>query len=192
MSGAGEITAARAKWDERHRRGDHTASGPSSFLTAMAARLPRQGAALDVAGGAGRHALWLAERGLDVTLVDVSPVGLALAERRASERGLALTTVARDLEEEPLPAGPWDLIVVVNYLERALFPRFAEILVPGGLLLLAHPTVRNLERHARPSRRFLLERGEAAELLAGLTILEGGEAWTEGGRHEARYLARRP
>ena len=43
---------------------------------------------VDIAGGAGANALWLARRGLDVTLADISPVGLALAEDECRARGV--------------------------------------------------------------------------------------------------------
>lgn len=51
--------------------------------------LPDSGAVLDVGGAAGRYALWLAERGYDVTLVDISPEQVAIAREKADERGLA-------------------------------------------------------------------------------------------------------
>jgi SAM-dependent methyltransferase len=52
-------------------------------------RLPDSGRVLDAGGAAGRYALWLAERGHDVTLVDLSAEQVALARAKADERGLA-------------------------------------------------------------------------------------------------------
>src|SRR6056297_3340896 len=43
---------------------------------------------LDVGGAAGRYACWLAERGYDVTLVDLSPEQVELAREKATERGV--------------------------------------------------------------------------------------------------------
>jgi tellurite methyltransferase len=144
-----------------------------------------------VAGGAGRHALWLARRGLDVTLVDVSDVALAQAAKGDPRPG-RLIAQPRDLEEVPLPAGPWDLILVFDYLQRSLFSPLAEALSPGGLLLYVQPTRRNLERHARPSARFLVEPGELRAAFDGaLEIVRYDEGWLEGGRHQARLLGRR-
>jgi ubiquinone/menaquinone biosynthesis C-methylase UbiE len=56
-------------------------------LTGLDDLLPRRGRALDVAGGTGRHALWLARRGLDTTLADVPQVALEKAAAAASEEG---------------------------------------------------------------------------------------------------------
>jgi tellurite methyltransferase len=182
----------RARWDARYAAGNHGREQPSPFLEALIDRLPPRGRALDVAGGAGRNALLLARHGLDVTVVDVSEVGLAIARRRAEEAGLAIRTERRDLAADGLPAGPWDVIVSILYLERRLFPAYRAALAPGGLLCFLQPTVDNLLRHARPPRPFLLEPGEIAKLARELDVIELTEGWTEDGHHEARLFARKP
>lgn len=182
--------ADRERWDKKHReRGFHP--GVSAVLKRWADRLPRRGRALDVAGGSGRHSLWLAERGLSVRLLDIAPVAIAQAEEEARRRGLAIATAVLDLEEGSFPAGPWDLILSFHYLQRDLFPAFAAELASGGVLAFVQPTRKNLERHPRPSARFLLEEGELAGLIegAGLAVLELREGWLEDGRHEAAALA---
>lgn len=181
----------RERWNRRYAAGSHT--GPAAaFVVEAAAYLPATGRALDVAGGAGRHAVWLAARGLAVTLVDVSDEGLVLARRRAAAAGVEVDTVRADLTAEPLPPGPWDVIICFHYLQRDLFPAFAGALAPGGTLVFAQATERNLERHSRPSRRFLLAEGEAAALIrgAGLDIVTADEGWDRAGHHEARVIAR--
>jgi SAM-dependent methyltransferase len=187
-------TADREKWDARYRGQGPESTTPSEFLTSLGAVLPARGRVLDVAGGAGRNALWLARRGLDVTVVDISSEGLALAGAAAKAAGVSLALVAADLEQEPLPAGPFDLVTSFYFLRRELFPSFTQVLAPGGLLVYVQPTRSNLERHARPPAGFLLEDGELPGLLRGLEILRYEEGWSAGpeGRHEARLVARRP
>lgn len=182
--------ADRQKWDARYAA-EGAPEEPSAWLASLSDHLPKEGRALDVAGGAGRNAIWLAKRGLRVTLVDVSPVGLSLAEKRAREAGVTIETIRRDLEDEPLPEGPWDVILQSHYLERALFRQYPQILAPHGLLVVEHPTRSNLERHTKPGAAFLLEDGELPSLCAGLSIVSYEEGWTKEGRHEARCLARR-
>jgi tellurite methyltransferase len=181
----------REKWEARYADVEAAPLLPSGHLTDLDAWLPRAGKALDVAGGAGRHALWLAERGLEVTLVDISPRGLAIATQRAAERGLSLATVALDLEEEPLPKGPFDVIVSFHFLQRSLWPALRAALAPGGWLVFVQPTEHNLERHARPPAGYLLRAGEGREVAAGLELVRYDEGWLAEGRHEALVVARR-
>jgi tellurite methyltransferase len=169
---------------------------PSAFLLSLDDQLPRSGRALDVAGGAGRNAVWLARRGLAVTLVDISSEALTLARGHASRAGVTLDLRELDLEREPLPPGPFDLILCFNFLRRELFPRFREHLGPDGWLVYLQPTRSNLLRHPRPPAAFLLEDGELPAQLSGLEILSYEEGWfgqeEEEPRHEARLVARLP
>jgi SAM-dependent methyltransferase len=181
----------REKWNARFRE-QRELSPPSPFLLELGPLLPRRGRALDVAGGAGRHAIWLARRGLEVTLVDISDVALEIAQRQAEAAGVALRTSRADLEVDPLPAGPWELIACVNYLQRSLFPPLVTGLSPGGLLVMEHPTRSNLARNPHPPAPRLLEDGELPALVVGLEIVRYEERWFETGRHEARLVARAP
>jgi SAM-dependent methyltransferase len=186
------VTAGdRERWNERYAEGARQTL-PSPFLDALDALLPRRGRALDVAGGAGRNALWVSRRGLDVTLVDVSDVALGQAAAQAAAEGLPLTTLQLDLTASPLPPGPWDLVTWFYYLDRRLLATVPEVLAPGGLLVLAHATRKNLERRPRPGPAHLLDEGELPGLLPGLEVLRFTEGWCEDDRHEARLVARRP
>ena len=156
--------------------------------------LPRSGRALDVAGGAGRHAVWLAERGLKVTIVDASQIALDHAGRRAASRKVPLTTVRRDLEAGGLVGGLWDVVLMYHFLDRAVLASAPGALERRGVLIFCQPTLRNLERHDRPGPQYLLEEGELADLVAGwrLEVLLLEETWGVEGRHEARFVGRRP
>lgn len=167
---------------------------PAAFLTRRAHLLPDRGRVLDVAGGDGRNAVWLAQHGLEVTLVDVSDVAVDRAAARAAAAGVSIEAIRRDVERRGLPPGPWDVIVITYFLDRAVLRQAPGLLAVDGLLLFAHPTVRNLERHDRPSRAWLLAEGELDELTAaldGVEVVEASEGWTEEDRHEARLVARR-
>ena len=181
----------RRKWDARYREQAAAKVEPADFLVSIADRLPARGRAVDVAGGAGRHAVWLARRGLEVTLLDISTEALHLAEQAAESAGVDVATRQIDLETDPFPPGPWDVIFSHHFLQRSLFAVYAEVLAPGGLLAVCQPTITNLERHARPPRRFLLTEGELRQLAGPLEILQYEERWCENGRHEARLVARR-
>lgn len=172
-------------WDARHAAAEGP-SEPSAFVTVeLAPLLPQPGRAVDIAGGRGRHARWLADRGWDVTLVDISPVALdAVDDPR-------IGLVQADLETSLFPEGPWDLVLIVHYLDRTLFPTIAAQLSPGGLLAFAIATERNLERHERPRLPYLLAPGEGPALVDGMRIVHYAEGWSVEERHEVRVVAGR-
>ena len=181
--------ADRDRWNAKYALGHHTSVQPSRSLTELIDWLPKDGNAIDVAGGTGRHAIWLAQRGLTVTVADVSPVALAIAATRATEQAVALITLEIDLQQAEFPCGPWDLIVVVDFVCRSLLDDFRQALAPGGRLVYIHPTRSNLQRHAKPSRRFLFEDGELQQLVRDWKVLHYAEDWSDEGRHEAVLVA---
>lgn len=140
-------------WDERYSGADLVwSAGPNLWVEQVATNLS-PGTALDLAGGEGRNALWLAERGWRVTLVDFSQAGLDRAAEVAAQRlgaaAAAVIGVRADLAEyEPKREG-FDLVLVVYLqvpaeLRGHVMRRAARAVAPGGkLLVIAHHT-RNL------------------------------------------------
>ena len=184
----------RSRWNARHA-GRAPLTEPAPFLVRHAPLLPQQGRALDVAGGTGRNAVWLAQHGLEVTLVDVADVACRLAAEAARRAGVEVAVERRDVSAAGLPPGPWDVIVFHHFLDRDLWAPAAAALAPGGVLLISQPTVRNLERHDRPSREWLLDPGElaaAARTWPDVEVVVAEEGWTEHDRHESSVVAHRP
>lgn len=144
---------------------------------------------LDVACGFGDAGLALARNGCDVTFVDVSEVALDAVARRAEAESLAVQTLLVDLVNEPLPEGLWDAIVCVHYLDRALLSSIGRHLATDGVAIIAIATSTNLERHQRPSARFLLDAGELPSLLPDLRAVRHDEEWRSNGTHEAWLVA---
>jgi SAM-dependent methyltransferase len=125
-----------AGWDERYRSREAHETEPEPLVVETAMRLPA-GAALDLACGAGRNALWLAERGWRVTAIDGAPAAIEILRQRASERSLRVDARVADLEKHEYQIAPsaWDLIVICRYLQRDLLEPAKLGLVPGGVLL---------------------------------------------------------
>ncbi len=173
-----------AKWEAKYRASTGEV-GPVNRTLARCRHWfpPSKGRALDIAGGSGRHALWLAGLGYEVTLLDISEAALHLARQEATRRGVAMILKQADVDTHPLPNGPWDLILCVHYLNRQLLARLGGSLATGGRAVILHPTVRNLERHSRPSSDYLVQPGELRQLVGGLTIVHFEEGWLEEGRH---------
>jgi len=108
---------------------------------------------LDLATGTGSVALEFAARGCIVTGVDCSEPMLAEARRKATERGVALRLLCRDVCDFKLPS-EFDLAVCLydslNYIveSSALELAFANIrshLKPDGIFIFDVNTVRALE-----------------------------------------------
>jgi len=180
----------RDRWNEKWSATGVGTSHGSKLVDLLAPWLPTNGRLLDIAGGGSADSLEFARRGLDVTVADVSDIGLATASERSLAAGFAIQTAEVDLELEPLPAGPWDVITVANYLQRDLFPAIVQRLSPGGILGVVIATTTNLERNDKPGRPFLLEPDELPGLLPDLEILHHSEDWRTNGRHEAQLTAR--
>lgn len=160
----------------------------------MAHHVPRAGTAVDIGGGLGGNARWLAARGLAVTLIDASDIGLARAAEFDQPEGEPIEYLCRDVEAEGLPARTWTVALMHLFFVPTLVTALPAHLEPGGVFLVCQPTVTNLERHDKPGRRFLLETGQIHQLAAaleGTEILEASEGWRASGRHDAWLVARR-
>lgn len=186
----------RERWDEKWReRGTEARTEPSRFLVEELSGVPA-GRALDLACGAGRNAIWLAERGWRVTGVDYSEVALAEARRRATERAVDVDWILADLTEWSPPLGGFDLVCVL-YLQlpagerRLVLGRAAEALAPGGTILVVGHDLTNLtEGYGGPkSPDVLYTPDDLVADLAGLVVERAERVLRpvedEGGAHEA-------
>ncbi|HMF64031.1 MAG TPA: class I SAM-dependent methyltransferase [Edaphobacter sp.] len=107
----------------------------SAFSQFVADQFPNGGAALDLAGGIGRHALWLAKQGWQVTVVDISEVAIRKLDRKALQLNVTLDLVALDATEYQFKPGQFDLIVMFYHFDRDICPRVLSALKPGGFLI---------------------------------------------------------
>ena len=137
-------------WDGRYSAAEYLyGTEPSDFLAERWSALPARGEILCLADGEGRNGVFLATKGLAVTGVDSSAVGLAKAERLAAKRGVPFTAVNADLSVWDLGEARWDGVVSIwahlpAPIRAALHPRIARALRPGGVLLLEHYHPRQL------------------------------------------------
>jgi tellurite methyltransferase len=122
------------KWNERYRASHDDLPIPLPFFVECVSSL-KPGKALDIACGTGRHAIWLAEHGWQVTAIDGSDVAIELLRAR----GLEIETRVEDIEAQDfrLPGEDYELIVDTFFLHRPLFLQIKAKLRPGGVVVLA-------------------------------------------------------
>src|SRR5712671_5040660 len=143
MSSEDRSKDQRARWDIKYEQGLPSLTEPDPFFISAYERfvtpsLPKLGegrVALDLAGGPGRHALWLASRGWQVTVVDVSDVAIGKLRQAALELNVNVDLFAGDAAEYKLKPAQFNLIVLFYHLDRSLFPRIVSALKSGGLLI---------------------------------------------------------
>ncbi len=94
--------------------------------------------ALDLACGAGRNTIYLAKQGYEVDALDIAAVALeALAAEALSEDVQELVNAQlSDLDSFVPDPESYELIVMMNFLDRALLERVKEGLKVGGLFIV--------------------------------------------------------
>jgi tellurite methyltransferase len=185
--------ADREKWDTRYRQGAYTGRPHPSVLLAEVAPeiLATQRAvagddavlrALDLACGAGRNSLYLAELGYQVDALDISSEALSRGQEAARARGLEISWIVHDLDQAlPRRLPDYDLVVLFRYLDLSLIAAAAEHLRPGGCLVCEthlqsdHPVIGPRDANFRAQAGELRAAAEAA----GLEVAEYWEGETQ-------------
>lgn len=163
----------RDAWDERYRdKGLLWTAEPNRFLVEAVAGLD-PAAALDLAAGEGRNAVWLAQQGWRVEAVDFSEVALDKGRELAHRAGVDVDFTQVDLLDWRPATGKYDLVVIA-YLHipsndrRRVWRAAARAVGPAGRLVIIGHDLDNLERgHGGPqSLDVLYGAAEAADIVA--------------------------
>lgn len=182
-----------AGWERMYHSGERgSEDAPTRLLVETAANLIA-GTAIDLACGAGRNALFLAEQGWTVTALDGSPTAIEILKTRAQERGVSISAEVADLSapDFALPQKAFDLIVIAYYLQRDLFAKVKSALRPNGVVLAIVHTPETGE--AATSKRAAL--GELRGFFADWEILHYYEGVSRDPAHRrpvAEIVARNP
>ncbi|MGH7199775.1 MAG: class I SAM-dependent methyltransferase [Planctomycetaceae bacterium] len=146
-------TTTPAEWNERYRTGD--LPWDSGIRSRELARVLKEdgielGRAVELGCGTGTNAVFLAEQGFDVTGIDLSPIALEQARRKAEAAGVAVEFLAADLCHFEQNLGPFDFV-----FDRGCYHCARRIGLPGFL--------DTLERLTRPGTISLVLAGNANE-----------------------------
>jgi SAM-dependent methyltransferase len=178
---------AADSWEERYTAaGNLFGEQPSELLVENQSRLQRGTRALAVGDGEGRNGVWLAEHGLIVDSLDISPTALARAEALALRRRVSVTTICTDMLAWQWPDASYDLIVAIfvhlPHNERGEVHRHMRAaLRPGGLLLIEafHLDQLGMESGGPPRADLLYTLEELREDFRDLEILSCKQVSTD-------------
>ena len=171
----------REKWNKRYLEGTHGTLRPDQFLLDAFDRyiepiFPNKGCALDVAGGTGRHAIFLAEKGWNVLLTDIAEQGIENARDNAGDLSGRMEFAVEDLARFQARGRQHELILVFFFLQREIFPELVRALKPGGLLIYKSYTRRQRNFQGGPSNPdFLFAENELLNAFRGLRVLHYAE-----------------
>ena len=98
-------TNKQHQWNERYSSEELVwGIEPNRFLAEELGDAEPVGRVLDLACGEGRNAIWLAERGFEVTAVDFSEVAIERARGLAGRRGVDVEWICADVTSYEPPA----------------------------------------------------------------------------------------
>lgn len=130
-------------WDDRYSTEEYVfGTAPAVFLTRHQHVLVPGSTALVVADGEGRNSVFLAERRLEVTAMDISSIGASKALRLAEQRGVSVDVRVADVLSWDWVPEAYDFVVAVfiQFLDpeqrSMVFAGMVRTLRPGGHLLL--------------------------------------------------------
>lgn len=179
----------RERWDKRYQSQIAGPTLPHPALDKLRWALPDSGRFLDAGGGTGRNSIWAAEQGFEVTLADVSKFGIDLANNNAKAAEVKIQSWCVDLDLAE-PSQRWDVVLCANFLQPALLDNLSRWLEKRGTFVMLHPTIENLTRHEKPSRRYLITPEEVVTRLPPHELLHFDADWRADGRHEMELVCR--
>ena len=183
-------------WDLKYEQGLPSLTIPdpffvSSYERVVEGRFPMGGRALDLAGGLGRHAIWLAARGWHVSVVDISEVAIEKLRQEVKQHGLQLDLFPMNAAEYDFETTRYDLIVLFYHFDRTLFPKIVSALNPGGLLICKMAIHWNSETEVSATPDNPLRRSEILSLVPELHVIDHQERPVRG-RGVVEFVGTKP
>ena len=160
----------RKKWNQRYAEGSYHKNNPVTLVADWVPGLP-VGRALDVACGAGRNSLFLAQAGYQVDAIDISREGLNLARQNAENQGLSINWIEQDLDQPYQFDTNYDLIIVMWYVNLGLISRLCSCLAPGAYLLCEEHLITDREVIGPASLNYRVAPGDLRKAVSGVDVL---------------------
>jgi len=200
------VTGWEKLWQDPEVAKKWAQSPPDAEVVAMADRLEAQGLRriLDIGCGVGRHTVYLAARGFEVTATDNAPAAITACKQNLAEANLEASVVETEMTNLPFPDRHFHGAIashVIHHTDGATLKRVIALITQklsaGGLLAWVTPSTRHYcfgygreigpgtwvddEHPEGPIIHHYCTEAEVRELLHGYDILrmhegESGEA----------------
>ena len=160
----------RQRWNEGYREGAYQfREHPSAVLLDWQDALTGR-TALDLACGRGRNTLHLATLGFNVDAIDVSDIAIQQATHRANCMDLHVQWVAHDLEQGIPLRGPYDLILMIRYVDNTLLSKALKLLAPPGKILVEEHVISDESVSGPTNPEVRVQPGSVQQTLGSLEI----------------------
>ena len=146
------MTGWERLWQDPEVRARWEKMPPLPEVVDMADRLEVGGRrrVLDLGCGLGRHTVYLAARGFEVTASDNAPAAIEACRKNLAEVGLGADVTPLDMTKFPFREASFDGVVgshVIHHTDRATLIRIVDLitrqLAPDGLFVWVTPSTRH-------------------------------------------------
>lgn len=154
------------------------------------------GKGLDIGCGAGRDSVFLAKHGWQMTGIDRNPEALQRLDILAASQNTQVEHCLLDTETGKDPFvqfddQSFDLICVVRYLHRPLFPYIKRLLKPKGYIVY-QTFMQGCEAFGSPKNpNFLLKPNELADIFDHYQIIVDEVIQLDDGRPMSMFIAQK-
>ena len=156
---------------------------PWPLLVNAVSLLPHKGRALELGSGAGRDTVYLLEQGFHVTAVDKDPHAIAILAELPQHNLRLIQSAFEDFKFGPemydLVSAQFALPFTSNERFDEVFARVKDSLRPGGIFVGQLFGMHD-EWNTPGNHMTFLERGQAADLLTGMKVIEFREEDVDG------------
>ena len=123
--------------------------------------------ALDLACGAGRNSIFLAENGFDVDSLDIAQIALKALNNEAKKKNLLskINTFEVDLDTYEIKKESYDLIVMTNFLDRVVLESAKNGLKVDGILFVETYMISDENEKKDSNLEYLLKAQELKNIL---------------------------
>lgn len=161
-------------WDKKYSNNQYVfGKAPAKFLAKNYHYIPEGASVLDMGMGEGRHAVFLAREGYNVTGIDISSVAVKKAKNLAKENGVKINTIVASMNKYSIAPNSFDSIICFYYVDKSLNEKMISWLKPGGILIYEAHTMkqRKVKGSEQYNIKYLLKESELLTMFPKMRVL---------------------